>query len=518
MAIDRTQTNRIEQEHKIDYTPKVEKRTEQFGQRTPGADSKVSEVAFGASLRKEALSKLFEGVADTQVIREEINPPMDYFNVDKKADEIIVNNTEDGVMFSSMDTDGVGNDLAEIAKTDPQQAGVLTDNILDKIGGSDKDEVAQSLVEALSGEELRNVASDPNGREMLDQLKEHLLSGAVWGDERATAKRIDTAVRSADLANNPEFQKLSPEVQNEVFSRLENSGISDNAVDNLVNLASSPEFAALPADTQKAVLNAVDNRPEDTVFVEGLKTTAGKADFLALNETQQAEVIGDLDRFAQTESYTGDDGFLGVFGGNSVSDESRAFFIDRLGNTAIYSQANPGIASVRNTLDKITGGEIKLDTFSEPPNKTGGITLGYNNGNGTLNINTHPYTNNFGSSAFTDTIVHELNHQLNPGAPHGTPDQFLNEYRAFYTGNEAVGDTLDGQQQTDIVDNLLSQYPDIDNLYNSNADFKQFIDDAKQGFSETPPVLLDPEQMRQALLDAGFSSDYLNTPGNIDNH
>lgn len=520
MAIEKLRTNNLQLKPEIELKPKIKldtKRADSAG----SANSLLGEAAFRAAFTKEAVNRLFADVTDTAVVTTDAKPPVDYFDIDKKADEIIKNNTDEGFFGSSLDTDAVGTELAEIAKNNPQEARALTDNILDKIAGRNRDEVARSLTDSLSAKELRNVAEDADGREMLGQLKGHLLSGSVHGDERATAARIDTAIKAADLENNAEFQKLDATVREQIFSQIESNETNAAAVDNIINLAASGEFLSLPVNTQKAMLTALSNHAEDAIFVEGLKVNAGKADFIALDETGQAQVIDNLDRFAQTESYNGSSGFLGIFGKNSISEADKAFLLDKLGDTAIYSVANPGVASVKNTLEKIVSGEIKIDTYSEAADsKTGEITLGYNNGNGTLNMNTHPDAGNpaFGKNAFTDTLVHELNHQLNQGAPHGTPDQFLNEYRAFYTGLEAVGTTMDGTRLDGIVRNLLGSYEKIDDLYKSDADFKKFIDDVRTGFGETPPRLLDPEQMRQALLDAGFSSDYLNTPANIDNH
>lgn len=79
---------------------------------------------------------------------------------------------------------------------------------------------------------------------------------------------------------------------------------------------------------------------------------------------------------------------------------------------------------------------------------------------------------------------------------------------------------VDAATQKDIIDNLITGYDAIKELYESDSQegkkFKEFIDNAKAGLDKTPPELLDPEKMREQL-DAIFDDDYLSNPGNIDN-
>lgn len=481
--------------------------------------TRVGEQAFQGTIRKESLNRILNR-AFAEINAEktaETKPPIDYFEIDKQADELIKKHTNDGFFGDSLDTDALGQELAGIAKTEPERAAALTDNILDKIDNGDKDEVAQSMVEAMSPAELRGYAGTDEGKKSLEQLRDHLLSGSVHGDERETAEKIDTAIKSAELEKSPEFKALDESVRQEILTRLENNATNEKAVDNLLNLVRDSSFQSLPADTQKAMLRAYDNRTEDTVFTDALRGMAAEPRFAALNATQQAGVIGDMDRFANTESYKGTNGFLGI-GGHNPSAEDKRYLLDTIGNVSVYSAENPGIRSVRNTLDKVVSGDIKFNAYNEPA-EDGFITYGYADGN-TITLNRHPDAAR-GIEGVVDTLVHEVNHILNPGTDAGTPERFLNEYRAWIAGIEASGETIDADTLRGILDNLghspNGAYDHLRELYNDNAEFRAVIDEVYAGLGETPPRLVDAEQMRQLLLDAGFDSDYLNTPGNLDN-
>ncbi|MGI8554866.1 MAG: hypothetical protein ACR2LT_00700 [Pyrinomonadaceae bacterium] len=112
-----------------------------------------------------------------------------------KADEIIAKNGGK----DNLNTDNVGRDLANIAHQNPADAWAVTQAMLGdgidqdgkgKIKENDKDEIAQSFTESLKDSEITTLAQDENGRNLLDRMEHHLLSGSVHGDERDTADRI----------------------------------------------------------------------------------------------------------------------------------------------------------------------------------------------------------------------------------------------------------------------------------------------------------------------------------------
>jgi hypothetical protein len=113
----------------------------------------------------------------------------------QKADEIIKNNGGK----DHLNTEGVGRDLADIAKTNPADAWAIAhamlgdsidENDKGKIKEEDKDEIAQSFTNNLSDSDIATLAQDGDGRALLDRMQHHLLSGSVHPDEYATADRI----------------------------------------------------------------------------------------------------------------------------------------------------------------------------------------------------------------------------------------------------------------------------------------------------------------------------------------
>lgn len=480
--------------------------------------TRANENAFGSAVVKEALNRLFdknEAAQTTAITAPE--PSFDYNEIDQQADEIINRHTSENIFGKRFDEEAAGRELAEIAKTDPARAAALTDNVFDKIDEGDRNGLAQGFVNNLSSDELRAFARDDNGREVLNQLKDQ-ISGPFWDNNKDIKNRVETAIKAADLEESPEFQRLNEGVRSEILTRITSNEQNAAAVDNLIGLVKDNNFAALPADAQQTMLRAFDNRPEDTVFADALKGLAAEPRFTALTAAQQANVIADMDRFANTESYKGTSGFLGI-GGHRPSVEDKRYLLDTIGDVSIYSAENPALTSVRNTLDKVVSGDVKFNAFDEPATD-GFITYGYADGN-TITLNRNAAAAR-GIEGVVDTLVHEINHILNGHTDAGTPERFLDEYRAWISGIEASGETIDAETLRGVLDNLGHSpdgaYGHLRDLYNDNAEFRQVIDNAYAGLNETPPRLVDAEQMRQLLLDAGFDSDYLQTTGNLDNH
>ncbi|HYP51129.1 MAG TPA: hypothetical protein VEQ34_09325, partial [Pyrinomonadaceae bacterium] len=130
----------------------------------------------------------------------------------QRADEIIANNGGK----DNLDTEGVGRDLANLARQNPADAWAVTQEILGaeidqdgrgKVEENDKDEIAQSFAGNLSDAELNAVGQNASGRAMLERFGTHLQSGSVHDDERATALRLETAAKGyppPELTGNPE--------------------------------------------------------------------------------------------------------------------------------------------------------------------------------------------------------------------------------------------------------------------------------------------------------------------------
>lgn len=445
-------------------------------------------------------------------------PPVDYFEIDKQADELIKKHTDDGFFSDSLKTDDLGRELADIAKNEPEKAAALTDNILDKIDDSDRDEVAQSMVESMSPTELRELAGNERGKEILGKLKDHLLSGSVHDDEEATAARIDNAIAAADFQDSAEFKALDSATQQEVLRRLDENQGNKTATQNLIDLAKSGEFAGLTPAAQSRILQSFDKNKEDGIYTRGLIDLAGNSRFRALNETQQNGVLNDMETFATTESYKGKEGGIFGIGSREVTDEQKTYLLGLIAGTAIYSQENPGNTTVRNTLDKILSGDVRMEAYSD--NSASGQYVNGWADDGAIHMNIYANSTRTIEQQI-DTYVHEINHIVNGDTDAGTPERFLDEYRARVVGREAGGRPFSADIQRQSLDQLTSgggSYQHLNDLYNNDPKFKAVIDAVYADLNKTPPVLTTPEELRQRLLDAGFSSDYLNTPSNLDNH
>lgn len=427
--------------------------------------------------------------------------------LEQEADEIIKKNTKDGVLWDSLDTDKTGKDLAEIAKKDPAKAAELSKLVLDKIASTDRDNVSDSFVKSLSREELYKFAKTEKGREALAKMRENMDGGWTTDDEKFSIAKIDDvtkrAQKAADFEKSPEYQRLSPEIQREVSNRLDKNFEIDGAVNNLIQLVKNGNFSGLPVETQKSLLKSYDAHDQDRPFLDGLERTINNPQFRSLNATQQQTVLTNLERFANTESYK-----------NASEGINKNYLIDLIAGTTIYSQQNPGLTSVSNTLERILSGRVRVEAYSEVNNTNGwaaGDTIHMN----VRNNLTRPI------SGQVDTFVHEINHIANGPTDAGSPDRFLDEYRARVAGREAGGQPLTADRQREWLRQYITPgqgYDHLATLYADNAQFRAVIDRALADLNRNPPVLTNPEQLRQNLVAAGFNTPYLNTPSNMDNH
>lgn len=172
-----------------------------FKPSTPTDNSAVyvkrSENNTLATTVKQKIKLQFAQTNSTNV--NQIAPTITPQEATDRADEIIKNNGGK----NSLNTDNVGRDLAEIAKQNTADAWTVTQAMLGnqidqdgkgKVKENDKDEIAQSFVESLSDGELSAIASDENGRKLLERMNTHLLSGSVHGDEIDTSERVHKAL------------------------------------------------------------------------------------------------------------------------------------------------------------------------------------------------------------------------------------------------------------------------------------------------------------------------------------
>ena len=161
---------------------------------------------------------------NVQVSAQAAAPALTQTQARRRADEIIAGNGGK----DNLDTEGVGRDLANLARGNPSDAWAVTQEILGaeidqdgsgKVEENDKDEIAQSFADNLSDDELNTIGQNSGGKAMLERLQTHLLSGSVHDDERDTALRLETAAKGyppPELTGNPErdIQTVADDLRN----------------------------------------------------------------------------------------------------------------------------------------------------------------------------------------------------------------------------------------------------------------------------------------------------------------
>ena len=152
------------------------------------------------SIKSQLTANFFQTQPPAIVAQQAIvEPTLTQQQVEQRAEEIIDNNGGK----DNLNTDDVGRDLAEIAIQNPADAWLVTQEILgteiDQDGDgnvkeNDKDEIAQSFVESLEQGEINDLARDQDGRQLLERMQTHLLTGSVHNDEIDTSDKITAAL------------------------------------------------------------------------------------------------------------------------------------------------------------------------------------------------------------------------------------------------------------------------------------------------------------------------------------
>lgn len=410
----------------------------------------------------------------------------------------------------ALDENGLGKELAESMKRDPSAA-KTADEVLERVGDHNKDDVALEISKNLTHDDLKKLASTPEGQKLLDHMGGEMSTGLVDLDERAQANRLETAKTAVALEADPRFQTLSPTGQRQVLSALEKNETKPQTPKNIVDLVTTEGFDQLSDATQKEMLDAMEKKGADTEFVYRLKRLANEGEFRNLNDGARANVIKDLTKFTETESYKG------------MSEAQKGDSLMVISTLSVHAEANPSFTTARNTLNHLVNGSVKMAIYYKAnANDYGSAENGvmrFNAENRTL------FTTN--RENLVTTAAHELNHALNGPTEPGTPERFLSEYGAFYMERSALGQNPPNvDHMRGVLKSLATDVPagtpydPLRELYKSNPDFQKVVDDMVAGLNATPPVITNPENLRLKLqaLSGGATSKYLNTPSNMDNH
>jgi hypothetical protein len=112
---------------------------------------------------------------------------------DAKAQELIKKHTSWGML----DEKALGNELADLAKSDPVGSAAVIKATLNKLPSSDVDDVSAPFVQAAGPDTLRKLAELPDGADALAKAKTELGTGWVTDDEKAAIAKIDEATADA---------------------------------------------------------------------------------------------------------------------------------------------------------------------------------------------------------------------------------------------------------------------------------------------------------------------------------
>ncbi len=310
------------------------------------------------------------------------------------------------------------------------------------------------------------------------------------------------------------FHDVAPEARQAMLGALERHATDAGFTGRLVTLVNDTGFLALNNKGKEVEL--LKNYGKDEHFAAGVDTVVASGAYTALGGADRAKVLDDVTRLVKTDGY------------KDTGNDHKQEMVEAFGDISSYSAAHADRVSIRNSIDRVLSGEIKLSVYQEAA-AGGYIKLGYATEDGIF-LNTHADARGPGSvEANADTLVHEVNHFVNGNTDAGTADRFLDEYRAAVVGQEArLGRSLTADEQRAIVDNLVdgnnAAYSHLHDLYNNDATFKEFIDDLRVTLDgnfdpavNAAPAPVSPEQARHRLIDAGITSDYLEKAGDLDN-
>lgn len=228
----------------------------------------------------------------------------------ERADKIVSSNGGRG----RLDTEAVGKELAGIAVADPVEAKAVSVLVLDQIEGRDKDEVAQSFTENLSDKQLTDVAKNARGKELLETFKDHLLSGSVHGDERATAMRLTNAIQGYPtplLTGNPEIDIKTVAGDLETLAPDQQAAYLDAVLTHPYGVETFQRSALLSGDEQRLLADGLSNAydADPSGFRAHLKT---------LVETEKMYPVTQWTGFASVVAMTGNDALISSYADKAI--------------------------------------------------------------------------------------------------------------------------------------------------------------------------------------------------------
>jgi LysM domain len=199
----------------------------------------------------------------------------------KSNSEVLINRYTKG---PNLDEDGLGKELAGMAKKDPTEGAKQTDAVLDKLGSGDRDDVSVAMSKNLSDEDMKKMAATKEGAQTLSRMEKEILDGNVSSDERSEANRIHNSLDSAKLDPNDRAGTL-------IDRHTYGLDLKEDALGKeLADMAKKdPAAGAKQAD---AVLNKLGSGDRDDVS-EAMTKNMSHADLKKLAGTPEGKALMD---------------------------------------------------------------------------------------------------------------------------------------------------------------------------------------------------------------------------------
>ncbi|HSW27724.1 MAG TPA: hypothetical protein VLJ62_33530 [Burkholderiaceae bacterium] len=327
---------------------------------------------------------------------------------------------------------------------------------------------------------------------------------------------LDHAHRAITAAG---FQDTGPASKHGVIGAKAEPPPGDKLTARLQRLLQEPGVQALRNAALEDRLLAICSSDRD--FAKGLSSLLASARYTALSPDDRAKVLKDVIKLHGTQSYKE------AIGGNRAQA-----MVEIIGDISAQSAAHPNNKTLRNTLDHVVDGRIKVGLYYADIGPGGLKDFGNADAKG-IYMNIEPRTRRVAhaENEYVDTLVHEANHKLNGKSQSGTAERFLDEYRAAVVALEAtINRPLSPTEQKRIIDNLVDGtnpgYARLAELYNDDEEFKAVVDGMyatlKGGVDANgrnlPGMRVSPEDARLRLLTIDSDNEYLKKPGNLDNH
>jgi hypothetical protein len=179
--------------------------------------------------------------------------------------------------WGNLHEEELGADLLQRAmRGDPD----YVQRVLDTLGSTDRDDVSVAFAEAATDDQLRQLASTPQGRRLLDRLFDELTAGEVGADEQKQADRI-LSIKTQAIIPEQEFAKGVEHARTHIVLPYKKTG--------LTVITPSPIYARRLPDGKIAIHLRSDIYGTDYYYDKDIRLPERIWDEVILNET---DVVG----------------------------------------------------------------------------------------------------------------------------------------------------------------------------------------------------------------------------------